>query len=612
MYKKPYTCARFPYVCMNLLKDCMQRVVFMQIIQTFNYTYMKHLLAYFLLVLMGTRVSNVLPTMFGEIEWGYPVQGLMIGLIIFLSTHYRLMRNEKLLSEEKLGLFLKIIHKTHTPLTLIQNLIGEIAACELPETASGNIKYVATNINYVIDRYRNVMLFDKMDEKMQSGSPTVEFELFAYITSIINQCRTYARTNQVQLKVSKSPGYVSCRINEITMTAALQYLVEQIIDITPKEGCVNIEVSYMPDSWSLKISNCPDNEVDSYRMFWQLYALMSVHCCGSLRLVKKIIRLHGGKMIRTGRKHAATFQVTIPLNCPSGAEYCMKGVECSDKREGIVKKYSSLESGRIPHILLIMADKELSNYLERSLSDMFRVSILEDAENISCAFCNKCPDAIIIDETVNGILGDELCSGIKSDAHTCDIPVILLTYSDDNESYLNHLRCGADKLEQRMVNICKLKADIQLLIDNHIAQREHLRKFMTDSCLGNLPEITSKSEEDAQFMEKVNQLLEENLSESVYLVKKLGSEMGMCRTKFYNKIMDITGRSPQEYIFSFKMEKAKQLLLAQQYKMEDIATFLGYCDGRYFGKRFKEFYHVSPTQFVKNATGSIQELSVRS
>lgn len=593
---------------------------------------MKHLLAYFLLVFMDTSISHacscpsscsglfaqfdggnsstypfqmatILPLSFWENEWIYPVEGLMIGLIIFLTTHYRLMRSEKMLSDEKLGLFLKIIHKTHTPLTLIQNLVGDIAACELPESASGDIKYVAGHVNHVIDRYRNVMLFDKMEERMQPGTPTVEFELFAYITSITDQLRVYARTNQVQLKVSKSPGYIGCRVNEITMTAALQCLVEQMIDATPKNGCVNIAVSHRTDSWCLQISNCPDSKTDRNKLFWQLYALMSVHCCGSLRLVRKIIRLHGGKMIGIGHRRAVTFLVTIPLGYLGEVEGYMAEKDCTNKGIGTIGKKMSLKSDRVSHILLIMADKELSDYLHRALSERFRVSILKDAENISGIFSSDSPEAIIIDETVNGILGDELCSKIKSDASTCNIPVILLIHSNDNESYLAHLRCGADKLEQRMIDICKLKADIQFLIDGRVAQNEYFKKFMTGNGYADLPVVTKRDVEVAQFMEKVHQLLEKNLSEDSYTVKKLVSDLGMCRTKFYNKITEITGSSPQEYIFSFKMDKARMLLLTQQYTVEEIATCLGYCDGKYFGKRFKEFYHVSPTQYVKNAIG---------
>ncbi|MFK2111215.1 helix-turn-helix domain-containing protein [Bacteroides fragilis] len=49
----------------------------------------------------------------------------------------------------------------------------------------------------------------------------------------------------------------------------------------------------------------------------------------------------------------------------------------------------------------------------------------------------------------------------------------------------------------------------------------------------------------------------------------------------------------------FKMNKAKILLVTQQYTVTEIATFLGFCNAKYFGKRFKKFYKVPPTQYIK-------------
>ena len=48
-----------------------------------------------------------------------------------------------------------------------------------------------------------------------------------------------------------------------------------------------------------------------------------------------------------------------------------------------------------------------------------------------------------------------------------------------------------------------------------------------------------------------------------------------------------------------EMNKAKILLVTQQYTVTEIATFLGFCNAKYFGKRFKKFYKVPPTQYIK-------------
>ena len=75
--------------------------------------------------------------------------------------------------------------------------------------------------------------------------------------------------------------------------------------------------------------------------------------------------------------------------------------------------------------------------------------------------------------------------------------------------------------------------------------------------------------------------------------------MGMSRTSFYNKMKELTGKYPMEYMLTFKMERAKVLLASGQYNVTETAEMLGYCDSKYFSKKFKDFYHVSPTKFMK-------------
>ena len=71
-------------------------------------------------------------------------------------------------------------------------------------------------------------------------------------------------------------------------------------------------------------------------------------------------------------------------------------------------------------------------------------------------------------------------------------------------------------------------------------------------------------------MNKVNEILEKNLSTEKYRIDKLCVDIGMSRTAFYSKIKDIIGMSPEDYIYSFKMDKALKLLASQQFNISEI------------------------------------------
>lgn len=541
--------------------------------------------------------------------WFYPLESLVIGVLISLVAYNRIVHNKQLLSHEKLGISLSIIDKTQTPMILIQNLLEDVTSDNIPESASKKVKRALGHTNYVMDCHKNIIALNAMEKKMHSGFTTTEFELYTYLTLLTDQCRVYANMHRIQLNVSKSFNYLSCQMNEVAMTAALQCLLNKIIDITPCDGCINIRVSHLADCWSLQITNCPKCENKDKRLFAPISGLGLVHCYGSLRLIKKIIHLHGGKLIVNSRGRIVTFQIVVPLNCNITkrpvAKNCVQKSDkaiCSNNNEVDDIKLS-LGSNKAPYVLLVMTDKELSNYLNETLSVSFRMTTLEKPEQVFSFFDQSMPDVIIIDETIDGTYGDELCSRIKSDISMANIPVVLLINSDDNESYLTHTRCGADKLERRMVNICRLKADIRMLIARHTLQREHLRKLLAENSSAILPEIAVKNDDSVLFMDKVQKFLEENLFERKYTIKMLSADMGMSRTKFYGKMTDIIGKAPEDYILAFKMDKARALLATQRYSVTEVATMVGYCDAKYFGKKFKEFYHVSPSKYIENAIG---------
>lgn len=106
-----------------------------------------------------------------------------------------------------------------------------------------------------------------------------------------------------------------------------------------------------------------------------------------------------------------------------------------------------------------------------------------------------------------------------------------------------------------------------------------------------------------KFINKVRQLLEQNLAEESYTVDALSEDMGMSRTAFYNKMKKMTGQAPADYMLTFKMERAKRLLASQDYSIGEIATMLGFCDSRYFAKRFKEACGICPSKYIETIIG---------
>ena len=557
-------------------------------------------------------IGVILPDL-SLLGYAVPVESFGIGLFIVLFAYLAVEYNVQLLSHEKLKIAMNMLHTTYTPLILLRNQLEELKTGNLPESLSQQVEEALGYTEYIIYCNQNIVTLNKVNKKILPKTSTANLELSSYITSIVNQCRPYADSRRIQLTVSECSDCVSCRINENIMTAALQHLISKLILASDLGCCISINITHTIDSWQLQITNCEIADKRVGKMFPFIPVIFPIYGYSDLWTVRKIIRLHGGKI--NGYRHGKSFafQIVIPTDCHCRNQECSAIKHSSTNTKNKAKKSSESDKDDTPnaktkdtsHILLVMADGAFRNYLRKALSRYFQISVLKDPDLLKDTVVRQNPDAIIIDDNVNGTNGDTLSFRIKTDKMIGYIPVVLLIRAFDNESYLSHLGSGADRLELRTESICRLRANIRMLVENRMVLRERVKLFLSDAVFPMVPtkEEMETENTDQIFMDKVNKILEKNLSTDKYTIDKLSIDIGMSRTAFYSRIREITGNPPENYIYSFKMGRALKLLASQQYTVSEIAGMLGYCDAKYFGKKFKDFYHVCPTDYIKSIIG---------
>lgn len=557
-------------------------------------------------------IGVILPDL-SLLGYAVPVESFGIGLFLVLFAYLTVEYNVQLLSHEKLKIAMNMLHTTHTPLILLRNQLEELKTGNLPESLSQQVEEALGYTECIIYCNQNIVTLNKVNKKILPKTSTVNLELSSYITSIVNQCRPYADSRRIQLTVSECSDCVSCRINEDIMTAALQHLISKLILGSDLGCCISINITHTIDSWQLQITNCEIADKRVGKMFPFIPVIFPIYGYSDLWTVRKIIRLHGGKI--NGYRHGKSFafQIVIPTDCHCRNQECSAIKHSSTNTKNKAKKSSESDKDDTPnaktkdtsHILLVMADGAFRNYLRKALSRYFQISVLKDPDLLKDTVVRQNPDAIIIDDNVNGTNGDTLSFRIKTDKMIGYIPVVLLIRAFDNESYLSHLGSGADRLELRTESICRLRANIRMLVENRMVLRERVKLFLSDAVFPMVPtkEEMETENTDQIFMDKVNKILEKNLSTDKYTIDKLSIDIGMSRTAFYSRIREITGNPPENYIYSFKMDRALKLLASQQYTVSEIAGMLGYCDAKYFGKKFKDFYHVCPTDYIKSIIG---------
>lgn len=102
---------------------------------------------------------------------------------------------------------------------------------------------------------------------------------------------------------------------------------------------------------------------------------------------------------------------------------------------------------------------------------------------------------------------------------------------------------------------------------------------------------------DQELIERAVKYIGDNLQNPLYSVMQLSKDMNMDRTGLYRKLIAITGHAPTMFIRTIRLKKAVLLLNQKKYSQAEIAEKVGFSNGAYFSKCFKEEYGVSPSNY---------------
>ena len=96
----------------------------------------------------------------------------------------------------------------------------------------------------------------------------------------------------------------------------------------------------------------------------------------------------------------------------------------------------------------------------------------------------------------------------------------------------------------------------------------------------------------------MKQYIDEHYYEKI-LLEDLSSRSGYSRTYFLKQYRKYMGTTPNEYLNSVRMEKAKTLLLTTDYPVREIAEEVGIPDVSYFIRVFRNTESSTPLEYRK-------------
>lgn len=203
-------------------------------------------------------------------------------------------------------------------------------------------------------------------------------------------------------------------------------------------------------------------------------------------------------------------------------------------------------------------------------------------------------DLVVSDVTMPQMDGMELCRRIKTDLRWSHIPVILLTGLTDQQKEMEGLKLGADDYITKPFNAEKLRLRVKSLIEKKERRQQQFREQVDVDA----KDITITSVDEV-FIQSAMRICEEHIADNDFSVEALGHELNLSRTYLYKKLVNITGKSPNEFIRTIRMKRGKQMLEQDTMQIAEISAALGYSSPKRFTENFKMEYGMSPSEYLR-------------
>ena len=543
---------------------------------------------------------------------------LMIGFIalsIYAFYINRKMRqaNRKLISlnaemkevtAQKLQFFTNVSHEVRTPLTLILAPLDRLIVSLRESPYASDLGLIQKNANRLLRVINQILDFRKVEGK-QEKLAVREIDLVPFVGEIKSYFDSMASVRAISYTFTSSIKQCTLWIDPDLLEKVFFNLLSNAFKFTPEGGSVRIELTEEGGRVFIRVIDTgsgirPANLPHLFDRFYTEDRSMGTGI--GLHLVKEYIDMHGGETrvesepgqrttftvcLRKGKAH---FEDSDLMETPvSHQAYEASRLDDSETKEMLSKTY--------PYTILITEDDdEVRGFLERELSLHFKIRTVANGKDALRVLEEEEISLVVSDVMMPEMNGFELCRTIKSQLPFSHISVILLTALTDERQRIFGITGGADDYIQKPFHTDYVKIKIIHLLQERQKLRERLLEKLRDNKL-LLSEPEKVESIDDTFLRKFAEQIEAVYADPEYNVEKLSETLGLSRGHLHRKIKELTGTAPVEFLRTYRLNKATQLLRQNAYTVSEVAYRTGFSSPAYFSKCFKAVYGVTPTEY---------------
>ncbi len=512
----------------------------------------------------------------------------------------------KELNEFKTRFYTNITHEFRTPLTVIMGM-------------SDNIKNHPQEKKLIRRNGENLLrlINELLDlSKLESGKLNLNLihqDLIVYLQYLTESFYSTAMQKNIRLVFHSEEKVVMMDYDEEKIQQIVYNLISNALKFTTDAGKIIFHASRIQEEGEpvlkLKIKDTgigmsPENVERVFDRFFQGNDSGTNPSEGTgigLSLTKELVELMKGRIeVESQIGEGTEFTLYLPIETSMAnseklvsPNYPIVNEVPTEFQDEENDKAETFSSGSFPDLLVIEDNPDIIIYIKSILKNSYNIHTASNGKLGIEKALNLIPDIIISDVMMPEKNGYEVCDILKKDKRTSHIPIILLTAKSTQSDKVDGLKHGADAYLTKPFDKEELLIRLKKLVDI----RQQLQLRYTNGLNEKTSSVSANSIEEI-FLQKLQEQIQNHLSDTQFGVPQLAETINLSQMQLYRKLKALTGKTPSQFIRSYRLQKALELLQAGELNVSEVAYDVGFSDPSYFSRMFHKEFGKNPSQFL--------------
>ena len=554
----------------------------------------------------------------------YLLTALLIGYAIYRQLraterlHQRLAV-ERQLTEYKLRFFTNISHEFRTPLTLIQGAMEKISQAK--DAVPGRIKQPLSNMEQSTNRMLrliNQLLEFRRFQNNKLSLSLVETDIIQFVYDIYIGFHDVADNRHITYTFTPFRKSYKMYIDQGHVDKIIYNLLSNAFKYTPERENISVKIS-QAESGNIEIIVSDSGIGVAKEKQAELFDRFSTGRVSGdsigigLNLSQELARVHHGEVIfQENVPKGSVFTLILPTDKAIYQETDFMKTETGldsqqpQERKGFAGGYREVKSAPLnPQRVLVAEDSsELSVMIKDELSVYFEVDCVSNGQEafdrLKASADNEegTPDydLLVSDVMMPMMNGFELTRRIRADKALNGLPIILLTALSGEDQLHKGLEAGADAYIEKPFSPKTLTTQAISLIE----QRDRLKVAYAQQPQKQAVRELVHNDADKKFLMQLDAYIDSHMSDYSLSVDTIAAHFDYGRTRFYNKVRNLTGKTPNDYIKDKRLTKAAELLReSSAITVAEVAYQVGINNPHYFAVNFKKAFGITPSGYQR-------------